>query len=411
MEYGLIGGKLGHSFSPRIHRELAGYEYALKELRPEELESFLRKEPFRGINVTIPYKQAVIPFLDRLSERARAIGSVNTILKGPDGRLWGDNTDYAGFRELLRHAGMEPRGRKCLVLGSGGASRTAVACLKDLGAREVRVISRSGEDHYGNLDRHRDAEILVNATPVGMYPGNGEIPVHPELFPKLEGVADLIYNPARTALLLEAERLGIPCENGLRMLVAQAREAAGLFLGKPLPEAATDRVVSVLAAETANWVLIGMPGSGKSTLGRLLAERTGRPFADTDQLTEEKTGGLTCGAYLRRYGEEAFRRLETEAIRRAGAMTGAVIATGGGAVTRPENRDLLRQNGILFHLERPMAELPDNEDRPLSDTAEKWEALRKARAPLYEAWRDRRIDSTDPEAAAADILRIGGWNG
>ena len=402
-KYGLLGERLGHSFSPEIHRLLGGYDYSLLEVPREALGDFLARRPFDGINVTIPYKQAVIPYLDGLSDIARRIGSVNTVIRAADGRLLGENTDYSGFLQMVRHAGIEVKNRKCLVLGSGGASRTVCVCLEDLGAAEVRVISRSGPDHYGNLERHADARVIVNATPVGMYPGNGQAPVRLSAFPALEGVLDLIYNPARTALLLEAERRGIPCANGLYMLVSQARQAAEIFLGKTIPEEETRRVVGQLAWQTANIVLIGMPGCGKTTVGKLLAKRLNRPLVDTDALVEEKTAGLSCGEYLRRYGEAAFRQLETAAIREAGKRTGAVIATGGGAVTRPENLDALRQNGVIFHLDRPVEQLSRRGDRPLSATEEALRQLFARRAPMYAAFRDERIDNTRAEDAVREI--------
>ena len=403
MEYGLIGAKLSHSFSAEIHREIGGYDYRLAELTPEEVPRFLREGSFRGINVTIPYKQTVMPFLDEISETARRIGSVNTIVRGEDRKLRGYNTDYAGFLGMLRRAGMNPSGKKCLVLGSGGASKTAVTCLKDLGAAEVRVISRSGEDNYQNLSRHRDARLLINATPVGMYPNNGAAPLELAVLPALEGVADLIYNPARTALLLEAERRGIPAINGLYMLTEQAREACGLFLEKRIPEAETERVTGILTRKTVNIMLIGMPGCGKTTVGRILAQRTGRQLLDTDKMIEEKEGA-SCGDIIRQRGEDAFRSLETDALRAAGKLTGVILATGGGAVTRPENRDLLRQNGLLFHLDRGMDDSTLGPGRPLSDSREKWEQLYGTRRPLYEAWRDALIGNRQPEEAAAQIL-------
>ena len=403
MEYGLLGEKLGHSFSPRIHRELGGYDYRLTELAPEELAGFLETRDFRGVNVTIPYKQAVMPFLEEISERARRIGAVNTILRMPDGRLRGDNTDYTGLMTLLERAGFRPKGAKCLVLGSGGASKTAVVCLRDLGAGEIRVISRSGEDNYQNLSRHADAEWLINATPVGMYPKNGVSPVDLKDLPALKGIADMIYNPARTALLMQAEERGIPAVNGLAMLVSQGRAACELFLGKAIPAAEEERVIRLLEKETENWVLIGMPGCGKTTVGRLLAEKTGRRLVDTDELIEQEAG-TSCGDYLRAHGEAAFREIETRMAAKAGKESGTIIATGGGIVTREENRNLLRQNGKLIHLDRPIEALATEGDRPLSRTPEALADLYRARAPLYAAWRDLRIGSTSPEEAAERIL-------
>ncbi len=404
MEYGLIGEKLGHSFSPQIHRELGGYDYQLKELEREELEPFFRERDFRGLNVTIPYKQAVIPFLDGMTEQARRIGAVNTIVRDGDGRLIGDNTDYQGLMTMLNRAGIRVDGRKCLVLGSGGASKTAVTCLRDLGSREVRVISRTGEDNYQNLSHHRDAEILINATPVGMFPNNGESPVDLDLFPELKGVADLIYNPARTALLLQAERKGIPTAGGLTMLVSQGRAACERFLGRKISPEEEERVIRLIEKETQNWVLIGMPGAGKSSVGRLLSARSGRNLVDTDAMIEEESGGISCGDLIRRFGEDAFRQMETRAAARAGKMSGVIIATGGGIVTREVNRDLLRQNGVLIHLDRPTEALATDGDRPLSRTREELEHLARERAPLYRTWRDLRATGETPEETADMIL-------
>ena len=403
-DYGLLGEKLGHSFSPAIHKALGGYDYELVELPREALGDWLRKVNFRGVNVTIPYKQDVIPFLDSLSDRAAKIGAVNTIVRGGDGQLRGYNTDWGGFDALMRRTGIDPQGMKCLVLGSGGASKTAVCCLRDCGAAEVRVISRNGEDNYDNLFRHADADLLVNATPVGMYPKNGVSPVSLSGFPKLKGVLDMIYNPARTALLLRAEELGIPCANGLYMLVEQARIGCGLFLGKEIPESRTAEVTAELAKETANIVLIGMPGCGKSTVARLLAEKTGKKFVDTDAEIERISGGVKCGDLIRQQGEEAFRALESRVIREAGAAAGCVIATGGGAVTRPENRDPLRQNGKIVWLDRPLDALPTDSSRPLSEDRALLEKRWKERKPLYEAWADITVRGATPEEAAEYII-------
>lgn len=401
--FGLLGRKLGHSFSPAIHKALGGYDYRLIELEEDRLGPFLREGGFRGLNVTIPYKQAVIPFLDALSDRAARTGAVNTIVRDDAGRLTGYNTDWGGFEALLRRAGMEVRGQKCLVLGSGGASKMAVCCLRDLGAREVRVISRNGEDHYGNLARHDDADLLINATPVGMYPGNGVSPVSLDLFPELKGVADLIYNPARTALLLQAEDRGIPCVNGLYMLTEQARIACELFLGTSVSAERSGEIARDLARETGNIVLIGMPGCGKSTVGRMLAEKLGKQFTDTDAEIEARAG-ISCGDLIRRDGEDAFRQLETDVIRETGAGTGRVIATGGGAVTRPENRDPLRQNGPVVWLDRPLETLATDASRPLSENRELLERRWKERQPLYEAWADLRVAAATAGEAVERIM-------
>ncbi len=401
---GLLGKTLGHSFSPRIHRELADYDYRLLPMPEEELRPFLQTADFSGLNVTIPYKQTVMPMLDELAPEAQEIGAVNTIVRLPDGRLRGHNTDYDGFLYLLRESGLQAAEKKVLVLGSGGASKPVCCACRNLGAREVVVISRSGADNYGNLERHRDAELLVNTTPVGMYPNNGAAPLSLDAFPALEGVLDLIYNPARTALVLQAQDRGLPALGGLAMLVAQAKRAAELFTGASIPDGENRRIYRKLGGELENIVLIGMPGSGKSTIGRLLAKATGRELVDTDAMVEEKAG-LPIPEIFARQGEAAFRTLESACIREAGSRSGCVIATGGGVVTRPENRDPLRQNGRLVFLERALEELPTH-GRPLSQ-AHPLAELYAARAPLYQAWADITAKNTGAaETVAAKILEV-----
>ncbi|MCF2596169.1 shikimate kinase [Pseudoflavonifractor phocaeensis] len=400
--YGLIGEKLGHSFSPAIHGKLAGYEYRLIELVPEELGPFLRSGQFGGLNVTIPYKKAVIPYCDELTPQARRIGSVNTILRRPDGTLLGHNTDYDGFAYLLRSAGAEVAGKKALVLGTGGASLTVHTVLKDLGVGESVAISRSGPDNYTNLDRHADARIIVNATPVGMYPNTGTSPVDLSLFPSLEGVFDLIYNPAKTQFLLDGEKRGLLWANGLGMLVAQAKAAAELFLGRPIPDERVADITREMERDTRNLLLIGMPGCGKTTVGQALANRLGRKLVDTDALVEE-AAGCTIPELFAREGEEAFRRLEHEILCRVGRESGLVIATGGGAVTRPENLDPMRQNSTVIFLRRPLDQLPI-EGRPISQ-ANSLEELYRRRLPLYQQAADWAVDNVSLDDTVTEIIR------
>ena len=288
--YGLLGEKLGHSFSPQIHRLLGGYDYRLIEVAPDALDDFMRSADFDGLNVTIPYKKAVVPYCAELSPRAAALGNVNTIVRRPDGSLYGDNTDYCGFETLVRASGISVAGTKCAVLGSGGASCTAQAVLRDLGAAQVLCISRSGVYNYTDISPWQDADILVNATPVGMYPGNGSAPVDIAQLPGCRAVFDLIYNPARTRLMLDAEARNIPAFGGLLMLVAQARAAAELFTGRSFGDDCVRRIAGQLAVQTGNIILIGMAGCGKTSVGKALARRTGREFVDTDELFEEKAG-------------------------------------------------------------------------------------------------------------------------
>ena len=400
--YGLIGEKLGHSFSPAIHGKLADYEYRLIELTPEELGPFLQMGQFQGLNVTIPYKKAVIPYCAELTPQARHIGSVNTILRRPDGTLLGHNTDYYGFAYLLRSAGAEVAKKKALVLGTGGASLTVHAVLRDLGTRERVAISRSGLDNYGNLERHADAQIIVNTTPVGMYPNTGKAPLDLSRFPKLEGAFDLIYNPAKTQFLLDAEKLGVRNANGLGMLVAQAKAAAEMFLDRPIPDERVDEITREMERNTRNLMLIGMPGCGKTTVGQALAQRLGRKLVDTDVLIEEEAG-RTIPEIFAQDGEEAFRRLEHEILCRVSRESGLVIATGGGVVTRPENLDPLRQNSTVIFLRRPLDQLPVD-GRPISQ-ANNLETLYQRRLPLYQQASDWAVDNIVLDDTITEIMR------
>lgn len=390
LKCGLLGEKLGHSYSPQIHSMLADYEYKLFEKSPEELEAFLKSGKFDGLNVTIPYKKAVMPYCTELSPTAAQIGSVNTIVRRSDGSLYGDNTDAFGFENLIVHNGIEVKGKKALVLGTGGASVTAQAVLKNLGASEVVVISRRGEDNYENIAKHADAEIIANTTPVGMYPNNGKAAVDLTQFPKLSGVLDVVYNPARTALLLQAERLGIPCAGGLYMLVSQAKRSCELFTGKSIPDSEIDRIERVLSHQMQNIVIIGMPGSGKTTVSTMLAEKLGRKILDTDTMVAEKAG-VTIPEIFAAQGEAGFRRLETEATAEVGKLSGNIISTGGGVVTVAENYELLHQNGVIVWIERDTNKLA-RDGRPISLSSDLNE-LYAARLPLYDRFADIKADN------------------
>ena len=402
LEYGLIGEKLGHSFSPAIHRRLAGYDYRLVELRPEELGPFLESKVFYGLNVTIPYKKAVIPYCQELTPQARRIGSVNTIVRREDGTLLGHNTDYDGFAWMLRSAGAQVAGKKALILGTGGVSLTVKTVLEDLGAGEIVFISRSGEDNYENLDRHADAQIIVNATPVGMYPNTDASPVDLSRFPQLEGAFDLIYNPARTQFLLQAEERGLCRANGLGMLVAQAKAAAELFLGVRLPDSKVEEISGAMEKETRNLLLIGMPGCGKSTVGRALAERLGRQLVDLDELIERETVRSIPDIFARE-GEMYFRRLEHDALCRVARESGLVIAAGGGIVTQPDNLAPMRQNSTVIFLKRDVCLLPV-EGRPVSQANDLQELYRR-RFPLYEAACDLEVENHRVEDTVKEIIR------
>lgn len=387
---GLIGEKLGHSFSPAIHGKLADYEYKLYELSPGQLGPFLEKKEFDGLNVTIPYKKTVIPYCDELSEAAKSIGSVNTIVKRADGTLLGHNTDYDGIMWLLKNAGAQVKGKKAVVLGTGGASLTVQAALRNLGAAQVVVISRSGEDNYENIARHSDAKILINATPVGMYPKTGVSPVDLDVFTALEGVFDVVYNPAKTQLLLEAEKRGIPCANGLGMLVAQAKAACERFTGQPIDDEKVYTIKAEMERNTRNVMLIGMPGSGKSTVGAALAESLGRRLVDVDERIVEMAG-CSIPEIFAKDGEEGFRQIEHQALCEVSKESGLVIATGGGVVTRPENLDPMRQNSLIVWLLRDTALLP-KDGRPLSQANSLTEMF-KVREPLYRAAADCIADN------------------
>lgn len=401
MRCGLLGRKLAHSYSPQIHGCLGSYSYGLFEKEPEQLEAFLRSGEFTGLNVTIPYKKDVIAYLDELSPKAKLLGAVNTIVRRADGTLIGHNTDYFGFETMLRSSGLTVANKKVLVLGSGGASNTAAAVLRSEGAQVV-VISRSGEDNYGNLSKHADATVIVNTTPVGMYPHTGEVPVRLADFPSLEGVLDVVYNPARTQLLMDAEAAGLPAVNGLLMLVAQAKEAAEWFTGQPLEDALIPSIHAALRRQMENIVLIGMPGSGKTTVGKLLAAQTGKEFVDADAAIEE-AAGKTIPEIFAESGEAGFRTWETQVLAQLGKQSGLVIATGGGCVTREENYPLLHQNGTIFCLHRALDQLP-TDGRPLSRQG-KLEEMYRIRKPMYQRFADHHIhnDSAAQDAAAAII--------
>lgn len=389
MNCGLLGRKLSHSYSPQIHSLLGSYSYTLFEKESDKIEAFLKNADFTGLNVTIPYKKTVIPYLDEISPIARKLGAVNTIVRRKDGSLFGHNTDYYGFSSMVKQSGLSLNGKKVLILGSGGASNTAVHVLEELGA-DVIVISRTGVNNYDNLRIHCDAAVIVNATPVGMYPNTDESPVDLSLFSRLEGVLDLIYNPARTKLLQEAEKRDILSENGLWMLVAQAKEAAEYFTGTSLSDDLISGIHQTLSAQMRNIVLVGMPGCGKTTVGKILADQTGKTFADSDALITE-LARKSIPQIFEQDGEESFRLWETKALEQLGKQSGLVIATGGGCVTRPENYPLLHQNGVILWLKRDPDLLP-TDGRPLSQSG-RLQDMYAVRKPLYKAFSDIMIDN------------------
>ncbi len=411
MQYGLIGEHLGHSYSVPIHKLISGEDYELREIAPADLGTFMTRKEFRAINVTIPYKQDVIPYLDEISDTAREIGAVNTIVNR-DGRLYGTNTDAAGLQALIARVCPDIQGRKTLVLGTGGTSKTAVYTAKAMGAEPVIRVSRSAREdavtYEEALRDHRDAEILINTTPCGMFPEAEDMPVDIAGFPALRGVVDVIYNPLRTKLVLAALRRGIPAEGGLYMLTAQAVRAAEEFRRIRYDEELTEKIYRRMARDKENIVLTGMPGSGKSAVSSILGARTGRDVIDTDRMIVEKAG-MEITEIFRRYGEKHFRDLESEVIRKEAARAGVIISTGGGAILREENVDALRRNGRLVWLDRKPADLVPTDDRPLADSREKMTALYAAREPIYRATADERIAVTGSAADTASEIESR-WN-
>lgn len=403
--YGLLGEKLGHSFSPEIHSMLGNYEYRLFEVEKNELENFIKHGEWDGINVTIPYKKEVMPFLDEISENAQKIGSVNTVVRRSDGTLFGDNTDYYGFLYTVKRSGINFSGKKVLVLGTGGASLAVKAVILDLNAREIISISRSGENNYQNIKNHADADIIVNTTPVGMYPKNLVSPVKVSDFTRLSAVFDIIYNPQKTQLVLDAEKLDIPAFSGLSMLVAQAKRASEIFFDKKIDDSVTEKILKKVSTDMKSIVLIGMPGSGKTSIGNFLAEKTGREFLDTDEEAKEIVG-LSPAEIIKTQGEKSFRKIENEAVKNLCKLSGKIIATGGGVVTNEENFDAIKQNSTVFFINRDISVLP-TDNRPLSQK-NSLDDMFKIRLPLYRKFCDFEIDGngTIEEVAQRILERI-----
>lgn len=408
MKYGLIGEHLKHSYSCEIHAQIADYEYELHEIPPSGLGGFLKKREFNAINVTIPYKQDVIPYLDEISDTAKRIGAVNTIVNR-NGRLYGDNTDFAGMLALAKHIGVDMKGRKVLILGTGGASKTGHALAEYMGAQSVYYVSRSGKDgsitYEQAVTEHSDAQIIINATPVGMFPKQDGRPIDISAFPKLEGVIDAIYNPLRTNLILDAQERGIPAEGGLYMLSAQAVHASAVFRDIPLDESLVDKAFKSVKNDKQSIVLIGMPSSGKTTVGRILSEKCGKQLADTDEYIVRRIG-MPISDFFAKHGEAEFRKIEKETVAELSATGGRIIATGGGAVLDAENVRALKQNGVLVFLDRRPENLIATDDRPLASRRSALEKLYAERYDIYCAAAELHIDAnTTPEAEADAILK------
>ena len=379
---------------------LGNHDYNLFEIAPENLEAFMKEHNFKGINVTIPYKKAVIPYLDVISPEAQKIGAVNTVTVR-DGKLYGDNTDYFGFVYMLEKSGISVKDKKSVVLGGGGASATVQAVLRDFGASEVIVVDLNTENNYKNLYLHYDAQIIVNTTPVGMYPNNLKSLVNLDDFKNITGVLDVVYNPLKTKLILDAEARNIPCSAGLSMLVAQAKKAHEIFFDTKIETTVCEKIENVLKMQMCNIVLIGMAGCGKSTVGKVLAEKLGKELVDTDEMIEN-VENMPIPEIIEKFGEVHFRNCENAAIILAGREKECVIATGGGVITRPENYNPLKQNGIIVFINRD-ADLLPTKGRPLSQM-HGVKALYEKRMPLYRQFADIEVDGNGTVEEVADRI-------
>lgn len=408
MKYGCIGEHLKHSFSKEIHNALADYEYEIREIAKDELSNFAETKNFSAINVTIPYKERIMPYMYYIDEHAKEIGAVNTVVNR-SGKLYGYNTDFYGMSMLIKHTGVEIKGRKVVILGTGGTSKTSLAVSKVLGAKSVIRVSRSAREDavsYSELyGKHCDADVIINTTPSGMFPNISDSPVELSNFKNLSGVIDAVYNPLRTTIILEARKRGIAAEGGLYMLVAQAVRASEIFIDKKYSDTETERVFKKMMRDKENIILIGMPASGKTTVGGILAEKYGREIIDTDALIEERAG-KPIPAIFEENGEAFFRSLESEIINEVSARTGVIISTGGGAVLNESNVESLKKNGKLYFIDRPLAALLPTSDRPLASTREAIEKRYAERYSIYTAAADVRIDADcDANSVAEKIER------
>ena len=390
-KYGLIGEKLGHSFSPMIHSQFGNTQYALISLAPDEVKAFVRDTPFVGVNVTIPYKQTVMEYCDYLSEEAKAIGCVNTLVRDEEGNISGYNTDAYGMEQLIRKAKVSIEAKKVLVLGGGGTSLTARYVANKMGAKEVLFVSRRGPLSYEQLSEHTDVQVIIDTTSVGMYPDNDKMAIDLELFPACEGVIDVVYNPLTSDLIQAAKKRGIPCSGGLYMLVAQAWKAAELFSGEKIAEEKVMQTYHKIGQHIQNVVLIGMPGSGKSVIGKALSVKLNKTFVDTDWLIEQKAG-KSIPEIFQRDGEKAFRKLEQEVIAEVAKRPGQIIATGGGAILREENVRRLQQNGRIYFIDREVSLLATT-GRPLSASQKDVERLYEERLPIYQRVANKIVEN------------------
>lgn len=407
MEYGLIGEKLLHSFSKEIHSLLGDYDYSLLELSLAEAEKLLKSKSFKGLNVTIPYKEAVIPFLDEISTEVKNAGAVNTVIN-KNGKLIGFNTDIPAMKAALSRSKIDIKDKNVLILGTGGTSKTAFSVCVSLGAKNINFVSRTKSENAVTYDEahiiHGDTNVIINTTPVGMFPDSGSMPIDISLFPQLEAVFDVIYNPIRTRLIVEAEKAMLKTGSGLYMLIYQAVLSSELFLGKKYEPDIFENAYRKMLSQKRNIVLIGMPSCGKTTVGKIIAENTGREFFDTDSIIE-KNYGMKIKDIFEKYGEEEFRKAEREVIKELSEKRGAVISVGGGSVLCEENIINLKKNSALIFLRRDLKDLIATEDRPLSNNYSDLEKLYKERNNIYLSSADDVIDTDDFSAAAKEIER------
>lgn len=407
MEYGLLGERLPHSFSKIIHEKIGLYNYELKELSPNSFEEFMKNKQFKGVNVTIPYKQKVMDYCDYIDDKAKEIGAVNTVVN-KDGKLYGYNTDFYGLKLLCVNNGIEFNNKKVLILGNGGTSKTAMAVAKDMGAKHILIAHYKTAENIVSYDDvikyHTDVDFIINTTPVGMFPKNDGVIIDLLSFKNLSAVIDVIYNPINTNIVLQAKSMGIKAVGGLYMLVAQAVKSADLFLKLNSTVNILEKVYSELLKEKLNIILIGMPASGKSTIARAVCQITGQNLIDTDELIVEKYGNIS--EIFKNKGEEYFRNAETQIIKEVAKQTGVVISTGGGAVLKKENVNSLKQNGLFYFLDRPLNELLPTDDRPLANDVNKIKKLYNERIDLYKSLADITVKVTnDPQFAVDQILK------
>lgn len=407
MEYGLIGEKLGHSFSKIIHEQLADYTYTLQQLNQQEFTSFMEQRNFKAINVTIPYKKAVIPYLDHIDEKADKIQAVNTIVNKDD-KLYGTNTDYDGFYYTLKKHHIDVRNKKVLICGDGGAAQAIKAVLRDEGCKEMICIRRTSTPTTISYEeartKHQDSEVIVNTSPCGMYPNHLELPLDLADFPNCEAVVDIIYNPLHTRLCVQAKKRKMKYAGGLEMLVAQAKYAIEFFTQQKLSDAVIDTIVKQLLIEKRNIVLIGMPSCGKTTIAEALAKQMKREYVDLDEMIVKKSN-QSIKAIMAEGGEAAFRKLEHEAVIEISKQQGLIIATGGGVVKNPANMEYLAMNSVLFYIKRDLSQLLVDDNRPLSSSKEAIKALWEERKTLYPLYADYEIENNaDINQATTQIL-------